>query len=347
MAWREALQKLIFKTSMKMPDSMLVRLSGGAPLEIEGDILDARLQFIAHQSKARPSVTELPIDKGRRGFDAGMALLDAAPADGVTIENIVIHADDGRAIEARTYRPKTQDPDQPLLVWAHMGGGVLGGLETSHSFLTHASKAVGMPIVSVDYRLAPEHPYPAGLDDTQAVYSWALGHAERLGAPKGHAAIGGGSMGGSFAAVIAQDVIRLGLPKPDYQLLLYPALDLSADTPSRRAHARSYPLSEQIVDWFSAQYAPNPIEGDVRLSPGKETDLADLPPAFVYTAGFDMLRDEGADYAGRLRAQGVPCVLRNFSSLCHGFTAMAGICPAVQAANQKVFADLKGFKAQS
>jgi len=192
-------------------------------------------------------------------------------------------------------------------------------------------------VLSVDYRLAPEHRFPAGLEDVLAAYRWARDNSVRFGAPDGRVAIGGDSMGGAFAAVLAQEMKRTGEPQPSLQLLIYPAVDVASETQSMTTYADAYPLSRPTMEWFMGHYlGPDADPADPRVSPIRCEDLAGLAPALVITAGFDPLVDQGEAYAKRLRDAGVPVVYRCYDSLAHAFTAFTGVVPAADIACREI-----------
>lgn len=264
-------------------------------------------------------------------------MFKAKPEPGVGWEDFTIPAADDRQLPVRMYRPQQQSPDAPMMVFFHFGGGVIGDLETCHAFCTMIASIAHCPVLSVEYRLAPEHKWPAGLEDCELAYDWALKSASQYGAPAGEAAIGGDSMGGNFAAILAQEARRNGWPAPRLQLLIYPAIDISEATDSHTTFGNTYPLSTETMEWFMGHYVPEGANrADLRLSPGQETDLTELAPAIVVTAGFDPLVDEGAGYAKRLKSAGVDTVYRCYDSLAHGFTAFTGVSPAADAACREI-----------
>jgi len=221
------------------------------------------------------------------------------------------------------------------LVYYHFGGGVIGTLENCERLCGLISKEAGAPVLSVDYRLAPEHKFPAGLDDAMQAYAWAVDNAARYGASVGRAAVGGDSMGGNFAALAAQQ-FRKTKP-PVMQLLIYPGLDLVSDTPSMHDFADAFPLTAETVDFFMKNYLPPHVEpSDPRVSPGRAQDLSGLAPALIYGAGFDMLLDQGEAYAQRLREAGVKANYACFESLPHGFVAFPEATPAAEQALRKI-----------
>jgi len=302
-----------------------------------GRTLDPRLQFLARQAKNLPPMTSLTPEDARIASAEAIRTLEGRPEPGVATEPHVIESAEG-GVDARAYRPDDQDPDAPVLVYAHMGGGVIGDLETAHVFCTLLARIARCPVLSVDYRLAPENRFPAGFEDVLAAYRWARDNAAAVfGAPPGKAAIGGDSMGGNFAAVLCQELKRLGEPQPALQLLIYPAVDVASETQSMTTYADAYPLSRPLMDWFMGHYlGPGDDPADPRLSPIKAGDVSGLAPALIATAGFDPLVDQGEAYARRLEAAGVPLTYRCYDSLAHGFTALTGAVPMAEAACREI-----------
>lgn len=331
-----AAQRVIAHTMLKLPAPILRLMAGGGVVYVGGRTLDPRIQFLAAQAKGAPRMETLTPEQARAANDAGVALVTGATEAGVRSESLTIPGPGG-AIPARAYRADTQDPAAPLMVWAHMGGGVIGGLETSHVFCTILAKCARGPILSIDYRLAPEHRFPAGLEDVLAAYRWARDNTERFGAPKGLVSAGGDSMGGGFAAIVAQEMKRKGEPQPALQLLVYPAVDVACQSASMTTYGEAYPLSRSLMDWFMGLYmGPQDNPADPRLSPLAEKDLSGLAPAVVVTAGFDPLLDQGEAYARNLKAAGVPVLYRCYDGLSHGFTAFTGAVPAADVACREI-----------
>ncbi len=176
-------------------------------------------------------------------------------------------------------------------------------------------------MLSVDYRLAPEHPAPAGAEDAYAAYLWAREHAAELGADPHRVAVGGDSAGGNLAALVAIRARDEKSPPPALQLLLYPVTDYQGETRSKTLFSRGFFLTRHDMDWFSERFVgPSELDGtDPRVSPLRAEDLSGLPPALLVTAGFDPLRDEGRQYAEALRAAGTAVDYREYGSLIHGF----------------------------
>ena len=331
-----AVQRLVFKTVLSLPAPVLRLMAGGGVVYRGGRTLDPRLQFLAAQASSAPPIAGQSPEEVRRTNADGLGLIAGSVEPGVRWEAISLPGGSGE-VPGRLYRPPNQDPAAPLMVWAHMGGGVIGDLETTHAFCTILAALARGPVLSVDYRLAPEHRFPAGLEDVVAAYRWARANAERFGAPPGEAAIGGDSMGGSFAAAICQMLKAAGDPQPALQLLVYPCTDIASQSASTTTYADAFPLNKPMMDWFAAHYlgpADNPA--DPRLSPLRAKDVSGLAPAVVVTAGFDPLLDQGEAYAKALKAAGVPVVYRCYDSLCHAFTAFTGAVPAADVACREI-----------
>jgi acetyl esterase/lipase len=191
--------------------------------------------------------------------------------------------------------------------------------------------------------LAPEHKFPAAIEDALAAFRSVREHARALGGNPNLIAVGGDSAGGCLAAVIAQEMKRSNEKPPKLQLLIYPVVDWLSETASMKAFGDAYPLTTPIMDYFRNHYFNKPEEEalDLKASPGRAQDLAGLPPAFIYTAGHDPLVDQGRDYAEALKVAGVPVIYRCYEHLAHAFTAMSGAIPAARKALIEITDDLR------
>lgn len=336
------MQKFFVRTLLNLPSRWLVAVSGGAPVTIDGRTLDPRLQFMTAMARRQPGLETMSASDARRAASAGLAMLDGEPAHDIDIANIEIPAE-GRMIRARTYKPRLPNRLVPTLVYFHMGGCVIGDLETCHVFCSEIAFRAGCLVVSVDYRLAPEHPFPAAVDDALAAFRWVRDNAKSLSGNPNRVAIGGDSAGAYLAAVVSQEMKRATEKAPVLQLLIYPVVDWLSDTASMRLFGGSYPLSAQVMDYFRKAYFEDPEKQipDLKASPGRCDDLSGLPPAFVYTAGHDPLVDQGRDYAEALKIAGVPVIYRCYEHLAHGFTAMSGAVPAAKTALHEIIEDLR------
>jgi acetyl esterase len=262
-----------------------------------------------------------------------MAALGAPPVDAVSPEQARVAARARRvlqvqdtdvpgpagAIPLRAYTPPAPKP-LPALVFFHGGGWVIGDLDTTDTVCRVLAEWAGCIVVSVNYRHAPEHRFPAAIDDAYAATVWIAENAASLQADAGRIGVGGFSAGGNLAAAVALQAKAQGHPALIYQWLVYPVIDAGFDTPSMKENGSGFGLTTQSMSYYWDQYAPNPADRlDPLASPLRAPDLAGLPPAFVMTAEYDPLRDEGEAYAARLRDAGVPTLLKRYEGMIHGF----------------------------
>jgi len=230
-----------------------------------------------------------------------------------------------QAIPLRVYRPPGVSDSRrlPVLVYFHGGGWVIGDLETHDVLCRQLTAEAGVSVIAVDYRLAPEHKFPAAADDAWAATRWIAAHAAELGVDADRLAVGGDSAGGNLAAVVALLAREAGGPRIALQILLYPVTDLVSESQSYADLADGYMLTRDSMRWFRAQYlAREQDAADWRVSPLRAPSLVGLPPALVVTAGYDPLRDEGEAYARRLREAGVSVDAVSFGGMIHGFVPM-------------------------
>jgi acetyl esterase len=248
----------------------------------------------------------------------------------------------GGEIPIRVYVP-TDDPGPlPVLVYFHGGGWVIGDLETHDGTVRAVAEGSGATVVSVDYRLAPEHPFPAGVDDCVAAVRWVAANAAELGVDPGRLAVGGDSAGGNLAAVAAAE-LRDSDVDVRFQLLVYPVTDGTMGHPSVAENSEGYFLTAETMDWFWGHYVGDGDRTAPRCSPfhlGDEA-LVGLPPALVITAEFDPLRDEGEAYAARLAAVGVEATASRYDGMIHGFFSMRDLVPEGKAAVEEACAALR------
>jgi acetyl esterase len=304
----------------KIPDRVKRILLGGRRVSIDGNTLDTTLQFMLTAQRAAGAgglVASSDVDAARNQ----LRKLSAHLRSGVQADtsDIRIPGPAGE-IPARHYRP-TAAQGAPLLVFFHGGGFVIGDLESHDELCRLICRDAGIHVISVDYRLAPEHPAPAAVEDCYAAYLWCAGNAAELGADPARVAVGGDSVGGNLAAVVCQLVRADEVQAPVLQLLIYPVTDSVTDTRSKVLFAEGFFLRKADMDWFMACYLNGSAlrAADPRVSPLLAEDLSGLPPALVLTGGFDPLRDEGTAYADALAAAGVPVDHRSHGSLVHGF----------------------------
>jgi acetyl esterase len=244
----------------------------------------------------------------------------------------------------RLYRPKGASVSTalPALIYFHGGGWVIGDLETHDVLCRQLTAAAGISVVNVDYRLAPEHKFPAAVDDAWATTRWVAAHAAELGIDAGRLAVGGDSAGGNLAAVVALLARDHGGPSIALQILTYPVTDVAAESASYAEFADGFSLTRDSMRWFIAHYLNDRSQAtDWRVSPLRAPSLAGLPPALVVTAGFDPLRDEGDAYARRLREAGVRVDHVCYGGMLHGFAPMGRLIEAGNRAVAHVAATLR------
>src|SRR5262245_9749024 len=322
---RERFEVRMGKFMAALPPKAQVRLSGRPPIKLDGQTLapDIQLLLAMMERQGNPPIETLPPHEARA---AVLHQSNAFAGPEVPVKEVRELTVDGAEgpIRARHYVPDDIGAPQPLLVYYHGGGFVICDLDTHDAPCRMLTKYGGVHVLSVDYRLAPEHPFPAPIEDCQAALRWAFEHAEELGADPSRIGVGGDSAGGNISTVMTL-LARMGEnPMPHFQLLIYPVTDFAEEHDSRDMFAEGFFLTSSEMDWFHEHYAINcgADSKDMRLSPLLVEDLSGLPPAYICTAGFDPLRDEGEEYAAKLRAAGNRVVLRRFPSLIHGFANM-------------------------
>jgi acetyl esterase len=310
-----------------LPPKAQVRLSGKPPVRLDGQTLEPEIQLSLAmlERQGQRALEEMsPADaredmRRRTAIAAGVTLPVGAVRD-LTV--------DGAAgpLRARLYETAESGGPHPLLVYFHGGGWVIGDLDTHDSPCRMLARHAGVHVLSVDYRMGPEHPFPSASDDARAALTWAFAHAAELGADPARVAVGGDSAGGNLAAVASWQATHDGGPAPAFQLLVYPVCDLSVKRRSYELFSEGFLLTAGEMDWFRDNYVPSEADrSDPRVSILLAEDLSGLPPALVVTAGFDPLRDEGEAFADALRRAGNVVAQRRFEGLIHGFFNMSGV----------------------
>ena len=304
-------------------------LAGGRRMTVDGNTLDATLQLLlaVTQRSTRTGAASVADDLG-----VARALSRNSHAGLLTRVNLAVPTTDltipgpNGPLRMRHYRPSVAGA-APLLVFFHGGGFVVGDIESHDGLCRKICRDATIHVLSVDYRLAPEHKAPAAIDDSVAAYRWALAHAAELGADPSRVGVGGDSAGGNLAALVALRSRDEGIRQPTLQVLLYPVLDLSptTQTRSRTLFSDGFFLRKRDSDCFSDLYLSGSdlAADDAWVSPLYAADLSGLAPALVLTAGFDPVRDEGNEYAAALRSAGVAVDHRQFDTLTHGFASFA------------------------
>lgn len=259
----------------------------------------------------------------RTDSERGGPILAGREGSTLRVTDMTVPGADGPQ-KARLYEPPGNGQPGPLLVFFHGGGWILGGVDSHEPVCRFLAARAGVRVLSAEYRLAPEHGFPAQSDDAIAVFRHVTGNPARFGATPGRIAVGGDSAGGNLAAAVAHAALRGACPAPAWTLLIYPATDLLGSYPSRTAYGKGFVIDTET--WTGPHGLIEclvPHGEDPRLSVIRDPDVAGLPPTYIATGGFDPLRDEGEAYAHRLRDAGVDVTLRRFDQLFHGFASFA------------------------
>jgi acetyl esterase len=325
---------------LRLPPRVQVRLAGGRPVEVGGERLDPEMQLmLAMRARVggKPLSADTP-ERARRELRREAIAHRGRPTPVGAVQELEIPVAHG-TLPARHYAAAEPGGPHPLLVWFHGGGYVAGDIEVADEPCRILCRHGGVDVLSVGYSLAPEHPFPAALDDGAAALEWAQAHAGALGADPLRVAVGGDSAGGNLAAIAARE----SSVRPCLQLLVYPAADMESELPSMELYGEGFYLTRADRDWYHGHYHRDGPSDDPRARPLRAGKLAGLAPAIVVTAAFDPLRDEGEAYAAALREAGTPVLLRRVPGLIHGFMNMTGLSPASRAAAVEIAGALRAM----
>ena len=289
-----------------------------------------------------PPLETLPPAEARIASAKSRRALNPDPPEVTEIRRLAAEGPHGE-IPMRYYRHGPAGEARPALVYFHGGGWVIGSLDSHDVVCRRIAAASGAIVVSVDYRMGPEHKFPAAVDDAIASTAWVAAHAASLGIDARRIAVGGDSAGGNLATVAAIEARDNHGPDIAAQVLIYPATDFSMTQESHRLFAEGYFLSRPLMEYFQRHYLTEADKQDWRASPLLMEDLSRLPPALIITAGFDPLRDEGEDYARRLIEAGVLTAIRRYPGEIHGFITMGRLIPQALEAVKDIAAFLRAW----
>jgi acetyl esterase len=341
-------EAVVFRLLMALPGP-LMRLLAGRPVVLDGQVLDTETQWALRLQRVLrdPAVETLPIPEGRLALRRQARLSGGRQRVG-EVRDLQVPGGDG-PIRARLYVPRSRVSTgstgaevSPLLFFMHGGGMMFGDLDSHDPTCRLLAELADVRVLAVDYRLSPEHRYPAAVEDCWAAYQWVVEHAAGLGADPDRIAVGGDSAGGYLSAVVAIKAAEAGVPCR-FQLLVYPVTNMADPSESRALFAEGFYLTKGFIDLADESYLRAPED---RRDPLVSVQLTEkfpegLAPALVVTAGFDPLRDEGETYARTLVEHGVPVEMRRYPGLIHGFFNIVGVGRSNRAAVAEIAAKLK------
>lgn len=320
----------------KTPQPILKQLARKAPVNAAGDTLAPEIAIALAAMNKIPGkdFIDVPVAEGREMIDAE-AMLFADSFEPFAVEEDLLIPSKAGNIPATRYRHRAEF-SRGLMVYFHGGGWVLGSRVSNDSAARFLAVEAGIDVLVVDYRLAPEHPFPAAIDDALVAWDFAVEQAEHWGFNPRQLVIGGDSAGGNIAAVVSQ-LIKDREVQPALQVLLFPVTDLSRTTASYEEFAEGYFLTAAHMEWYINHYLADPADAtDPMASPLLAEDVSGVAPAFVAVAGFDVLRDEGIEYAKKLKRANVPTQLEREGELIHAFINITGVSPHARTATKKI-----------
>jgi acetyl esterase len=319
-----------------LSEEAALRLLDGHRIRLGSRTMDPKAQIVGEFVKSiRVPGYFPPLPELRQQLRTMVTLMDEPAPDVPRVEDIRIPGPAG-ALPARVYAPTAGSP-LPAVAYFHGGGWVQGDLETHHGLCARLAGLAGVLVVAVDYRLAPEHKFPAAVDDCLAAYRWLRARGHEIGADAARVAVAGDSAGGNLSAVVSQLAAAAGTPVPTCQVLIYPAVDFSLETDSHRELVDGHVIPRDRIVWYMEQYLRDEGDkADLRASPLRAASLAGQPPTLIVTAGFDPLRDEGRAYADRLAQAGVDVVHREYPGQIHAFVSLTKAIPQGLACTQEI-----------
>lgn len=310
------------------PDWLKRLVHGRKRVTVDGRLIDLSALAVGELALAIRPPGKVPVlAESRRGLQVLAAKLDLPRPARVRIRDLTLPGASG-PLAARIYDTDPAATGRPALLFLHGGGWVQGGIDTHDGLCGQLALETGCRVIALDYRLAPENPWPAAPDDVLAAWRALRADPGAVGIDPARLAVGGDSAGGNLAAVLIHDLAAAGEAVPAAQLLIYPALDTGFATPSMQSLRGAYLLPRDRMAWYSAQYVPEGVDhGDPRIAPARSPHLSAVPQTMIVTAGHDPLRDDGAEHAARLQAAGVPVSYREYPGQIHVFVSVRRAIP--------------------
>jgi len=316
----------ISHTAMSEEDAL--RFLDGHRIRLGHRTMDPKAQIVGEFVKSiRVPGYFPPLPELRQQLRTMVALMDEPAPELARVENIRIPGPAGE-IPARVYASTAGGAPLPAVAYFHGGGWVQGDLETHHGLCARLAKYAGVLVIAIDYRLAPEHKFPAAVDDCLAAYRWLRSRGRDIGADPARVAVAGDSAGGNLSAVVSQLSTSSSVAVPTCQALIYPAVDFSLETDSHRELVDGHVIPRERIVWYTEQYLRSEADkSDLRASPLRAPKLTGQPPTMIVTAGFDPLREEARAYGDRLRDAGVEVVYREYPGQIHAFVSLTKAIP--------------------
>lgn len=326
-------QAILVKILASIPDGIFNLLCAGRRIRKDNQVINGKAQLLCKLVEKQSVPPEQDtLDNTRLELEQLSGMLAGPEVPIKSIENFEILGPNG-AIPVRLYKSANCPDLAPVLIGYHGGGFVRGSINSHDGLFRRFASYGDFAVLSVEYALAPEHQYPAAVDEAYAVLRWVQSNGATKGLDINKIAVGGDSSGGNLAAVAVQDAKRAGTPQPVFQLLLYPTMDANFKAQSHELFADGFFLTGERLRWYRDNYLPSKdARNDVRASPGLENDLEGLAPALIITAGFDPLRDEAEEYAEKLKNAGVPMGVIRYEGMVHGFMSLTGLLKEAESA---------------
>lgn len=341
----QKLEGIAARALLSLPNGFLKILGKD---EKRGNRLDPKIRTALLLSKIKPKPEKLSPPKARKLFQSIMSLFDLEKIDLARVENFTVPGKDGR-IPVRFYSDSKSGELQPCLVYFHGGGFVIGDIDTHDAPLRFLAKRSGIAVLSVDYRLAPEFPYPTPWEDAYSAYLWAKTQGKAIGIDPKRIAVGGDSAGGNLAISISTRTKKEKQNIPLFQILIYPWIDMIQERKSQEEFSDGYALTRNLLRYFKKHSLPDPASwNDPIVTPFRITNFSHTPPTYLTIAGFDPLQDEGAAYGELLKKAKVPIETKFYGNLIHGFFNLGRSVPFARNALEDIADSMrKGFSGKT
>lgn len=326
-----SLQRSILRLLLHLSDPWKIKISGGEPIEVLGRRLDTDLQLVCRLARFNPDISAYPPKKARKKFTNAMSVLAKYPLSLPKVETTVIGKGDS-AFKIRIYNPDPTRDNLPILIYYHGGGFVVGSIDSVDEVCRYLAYRTPCLIFSVNYRLAPEYPFPIPLEDSYRAYEWVKYNAYRLGGNPERISLAGDSAGGNLALGVTAKLKEAQENLPNFLGLIYPVIDMSREAPSYETFRSGFLLTRKIMRWFRDHYLPDPSLAKDPLASPIYSDTSSYPPVYLSTAGFDPLSDEGKEFAEKLSQSGVRVTHTDFPGLVHTYFGMGSMIPSCKEA---------------